>query len=158
MAFNSSYNNYRGGQPRQQAGSWGNNRPAQPPARKIEPKKVPLDYTDKAEQIMQNYSRSITTSKLRNLLSLISDVYNQENLRTDTKILPESETKLNLMRIRTVYECGREQGGSLKEFVETAQILEYLKGIQGEREDLIRFAHYMEALVAYHRYYGGKEG
>lgn len=156
MAFNSSYGGgYRGGQPRPQASG---NRPMQPAVRKIEPKKVPADYVDRAEQVMQNYSRGITTSKLRNLLSRVSDVYNQENLSTAQKIKPESETKLNLMRIRTVYECGREQGGSLKEFVEKAEILEYLKGIQGEREDLIRFAHYMEALVAYHRYYGGKEG
>ena len=26
-----------------------------------------------------------------------------------------------------------------------------------DRADLIRFAHYMEALVAFHRYLGGKE-
>ena len=37
---------------------------------------------------------------------------------------------------------------------------EYLQdplGISTNRETLIAFAHYMEALVAYHRYYGGKE-
>lgn len=37
-------------------------------------------------------------------------------------------------------------------------LLEYLKGISTDRADLIRFAHYMEALVAFHRYFGGKEG
>ena len=34
---------------------------------------------------------------------------------------------------------------------------EYIKGIQMNREKFIRFAHYMEALVAYHRYYGGRD-
>ena len=60
-----------------------------------------------------------------------------------------------MMRIRTAYEAGRDP--ATKVFVEKAHLLQYLKGIGTGREDLIAFAHYMEALVAYHRYYGGKE-
>lgn len=151
----------RSGEPHR-AQSWNDNRnngarPPQSQPHPIVPQKVPADYVDKAEQVMQRFCKGISTSKLRNLLSLVSDAYNMENIRTEEKILPETEVKLNLMRIRVVYECGRENGKSLKEFISEAKILEYLKGIQGDREDLIRFAHYMEALVAYHRYYDGKE-
>ena len=45
----------------------------------------------------------------------------------------------------------------MKEFITQAHLREYLKGISTDRADLIRFAHYMEALVAFHRYLGGKE-
>ena len=154
------FNNRSGEQRRPQPGNYNRNNSAatqRPQPHPILPEKVPADYVDKAEQVMQRFYRSISTSKLRNLLSLVSDAYNMENIRTEEKILPETEVKLNLMRIRVVYECGRENDRSLKNFIAGAKILEYLKGIQGNREDLIRFAHYMEALVAYHRYYDGKE-
>ena len=94
--------------------------------------------------------KTVTTSKIRNLLSLVTDIYTEEKLR------PESVVKLNLMRVRVAYECGRDD--TVKSFVAQTNLLEYLKGISTDRADLIRFAHYMEALVAFHRYFGGKEG
>ena len=104
----------------------------------ITPKKVPEDYVDEAERIMRSLmsgGKTVTTSKIRNLLSLV---------------------KLNLMRVRVAYACGRDD--TVKSFVAQTNLLEYLKGISTDRADLIRFAHYMEALVAFHRYFGGKEG
>ena len=132
----------------------------QPPA-EIKALPLPEDYVDAAEAVMQRLAEdrrnAITTSKIRNLLSLVSDIYNAENLRNDTKLLPESVNALTMMRIRVVYEAGREQ--KVKTFVREAKLLEYIKGIGTDREKLIAFAHYMEALVAYHRYHiGGREG
>ena len=100
--------------------------------------------------------KTVTTSKIRNLLSLVTDIFNTENIRTEEKLRPESIVKLNLMRVRVAYECGRDD--TVKSFVAQTNLLEYLKGISTDRADLIRFAHYMEALVAFHRYFGGKEG
>lgn len=125
----------------------------------ITPKKVPEDYVDEAERIMRSLMsqpKKVTTSKIRNLLSLVTDIFNTENIRTEEKLLPESIVKLNLMRVRVAYECGRDD--TVKNFVAQTNLLEYLKGISTDRADLIRFAHYMEALVAFHRYFGGKEG
>ena len=45
----------------------------------------------------------------------------------------------------------------MKDFVEQAKLLEYLKGVGDSREAMIQFAHYVEALVAYHRYLGGRD-
>ena len=53
------------------------------------------------------------------------------------------------------YEGGRDS--KVKDFIAKAYLLEYLKGIGSSRDDFIRFAHYMEALVAYHRFFGGRE-
>ena len=149
MAYNNNYQ--RPQQPRY------NTAPPQP----VEIRALPLpeDYVDEAEKVIQSLDqkRAITTSKLRNLLSLVSDIYNVENLRDEPQLLPESKTALTMLRIRVVYEAGREQ--KVKDFVQAAKLLEYIKGIGNDRGKLIDFAHYMEALVAYHRYLiGGREG
>lgn len=134
----------------------------------IIPRKVPENYVDEAERIMRaliSSGTTVTTSKIRNLLSLVTDIYNDESIRTEDKLKPDSVVKLNLMRVRVAYEYGRDNGESvgkdkvypMREFITQAHLREYLKGISTDRADLIRFAHYMEALVAFHRYLGGKE-
>ena len=123
------------------------------------PLPLPENYVDAAEAVIRKLDkrRAITTSKLRNLLSLVSDIYNVENLRNAPQLLPESRTALTMLRIRTVYEAGREP--KVKDFVAEAKLLEYIKDIGNDREKLINFSHYMEALVAYHRFLiGGREG
>ena len=132
------------------------------------PRKVPENYVDEAERIMRaliSSGTTVTTSKIRNLLSLVTDIYNDESILTEDKLKPDSVVKLNLMRVRVAYEYGRDNGESvgkdkvypMREFITQAHLREYLKGISTDRADLIRFAHYMEALVAFHRYLGGKE-
>ena len=156
MAYNNSfqrgYNQERRQQPRYDAG------PQLP--EEVRPLPLPADYVDAAEAVMRKLavnSKKITTSKIRNLLSLVTDIYNVENLRDELELLPESKAALTMARIRFVYEAGREQ--SVKEFITEAKLLEYIKGIGADREKMIGFAHYMEALVAYHRYIiGGREG
>ena len=124
-------------------------------AKPIEALPIPADYLDRAEEIMRQQYRLITTSKLRRLLSLVTEVYNEENLRTESELSEESQAAVGLMRIRFAYEGGRDS--KVKDFIAKAYLLEYLKGIGSSRDDFIRFAHYMEALVAYHRFFGGRE-
>ena len=100
--------------------------------------------------------KTVTSSKIRNHSSHVTDTFNTENIRTEEKLLPESIVKLNLMRVRVAYESGRDD--TVKSFVAQTNLLEYLKGISTDRADLIRLEHYMDALVAFHRYFGGKEG
>lgn len=129
-----------------------------PAPKEIKPEALPANYVDIAEEIMgelvQN-RKCISTSKIRNLLSFASEIYNVEKLRTEEELLPESIAKLSMMRVRTAYECGRD--ADTKDFVVKARLLEYIKGIGKSRAAMMDFAHYMEALVAYHRFFGGKE-
>ena len=115
----------------------------------------PADYVDFAEKLMAGQSRNITTSKLRNLLSLLMDVYNVENLRTGSEISPDSALKLQMARIRMAYEYGRDR--NTKEFMEAAHLLPWLKALGTSREKVLHYIHYMEAIVAYHRFFGGRE-
>lgn len=119
-------------------------------------------YVDMAEKIMTAYQnekrrknqKGITTSKIRNLLAMSADIYN-EVLEQGEKLPEEINARIDYLRMRVAYESGREW--LVKEFVEKTKIMEALKEIQGSRKQFILFNHYMEALVAYHRYYGGKD-
>ena len=57
-----------------------------------------------------------------------------------------------------MYECGRDDKDKLvTNFVNEAQILDVLKEINGSKKNYILFSRYMEALIAFHKYYGGKD-
>ncbi|MBT8974932.1 type III-A CRISPR-associated protein Csm2, partial [Lactobacillus delbrueckii subsp. bulgaricus] len=66
-------------------------------------------------------------------------------------------------RIQLVYTAGRNE--AMKSFIETSHLLEVVKEIDQKRADdekeqrreIIRLCKYMEALVAYFKYYGGKD-
>lgn len=150
MAYqNNNYQNNRGNN----RGGYNQNQP-----RREEPKPAapfPKDYVDAAEKLMKDSYRFITTSKLRNILSLLMDAYNTESLRTADTIAEESAVKLQMARIRLAYECGRDS--KTKRFVEDANLLHWLKEIGTSRDKLLHYVHYLEALVAYHRFFGGRE-
>lgn len=61
--------------------------------------------------------------------------------------------EINLLRARLAYTAARESG--LKEFQQIMDIaLQEVKQPRGKYE---RFLHLFEAIVAYHRFYGGRE-
>ena len=126
------------------------NRNAARPPREVTARPLPANYVDEAERVIRSLydeRNKISTNKIRNLLSLVSEIYNRENLRTADTISEESASGLIALRIRMVYEAGRDD--AVKLFLERAQLLEYIKGLGDSRAKLMDFAHYMEASVAY---------
>ncbi len=164
-----AYDNRNGFNNRNNQSNYGN-RPgnAQPreTVKPASPMPLPKDFVDAAEKVMlelktekdEDYKKSvISTSKIRNLMSMVMDIYNVEILRNDQTLLDESIQSIAMARVRMIYEAGREQ--AVKDFLKKAKLLEYIKDIGSSRAKLIAFTQYMEALVAYHRFYiGGKEG
>ena len=59
--------------------------------------------------------------------------------------------------MRIAYEAGRDKDHSVRNFVEKAELFKIIDEIGENKENLMLFCRYMEALVAYHRYYGGKD-
>ena len=145
-----------GGRPQNRRDQYGYNHYEDSAPRVIQPKKLPDDFVDIAERHMKECCRYITTSKIRNLLSLVVDSYQLESRRNAATIHPDTAEALTNMRIRVVYEMGRDDR-STGSFVRETELLQYLAGIQGDRKSLLRFFHYMEALVAYHKYWGGRD-
>lgn len=125
------------------------------PTAPIEPLEIPADFLEQAEKLMCSQEIRITTSKIRRLYSLVTEIYNEEQLRTQDMLTQESVAALGMMRVRIAYECGRD--ASVKAFVAQTKLLQYLKSIGTSRMAFIKYTQYMEALVAYHKFYGGRE-
>ncbi|MBU9735433.1 type III-A CRISPR-associated protein Csm2 [Diplocloster agilis] len=131
----------------------------------LEAEEIPADYVESAERVMRGLGTEgdngtlrfkLTTSKIRNIFSMVTDIYNVESRRREPELKQESISALQKMRVRILYDAGREKD-AVKSFVEAAHLLQYIKGIGTNREKFINFANYMEALVAYHRYLGGDD-
>ena len=119
------------------------------------------NYVDLAEKTIQSLEKnkrnpnefSLTTSKIRKLLSLTSTLYDESKVRAYDQL----QDKIAYLRVQFVYQAGREF--AVKDLVRKAQILEILKEVQQDKDKqtLQRFCRYMEALVAYFKFYGGKD-
>lgn len=123
------------------------------------------NYVDEAERVIKRLAEKkdrngrsvpmVTTSKIRNLLAMTADIYN-EVVNYNGDVLPrEIVERISYLRIRFTYEAGRES--AVKSLVEEAEILECIKGIGASKEKYILFSRYMEALVAFRKYYGGRD-
>jgi len=140
--------------------------PSQTPNPAGSPARLPEDYVAEAEQNMRRLGKEdprnpgkhrfqITTSKIRNILSMVSDIYNDELLSFNEELSAKSRAKKQALQVRILYEAGREK--SVEEFILKTKLLDYLKQTEGNRKKFMDFAKYMEALVAYHLYLGGRD-
>lgn len=124
-----------------------------------------INYVDKANSVMESllikdkskkFEANITTSKIRNILMMVSELYNSAVRNRGNVLSDDIVSGVQYMKMRLIYEMGRED--SVKTFAEKAQLLNIINEIGSSKENLILFCRYMEALVAYHKFYGGKEG
>ena len=129
-------------------------------------KKLTISFTDdtyvnEAEAVIQEMKQvsfreardTLTMSQLRNLASLTSNICDE----VQNNDVAQVSDKLAYLRVQFVYQSGRN--AAVKKLVELADILNILKTMQAknDRAIIIRFCRYMEALVAYFKYYGGKD-
>ena len=123
-----------------------------------------LNYVDTANNVilaLKNDDKfgklTLTTSKIRNLLSMTSALYTDAQQQREDKLSTEMQSRVQYLRMRVAYEAGRDQTETVKSFVVKAELLEQLSAIRDDRKKLLLFCRYMEALVAYHRFHGGKD-
>lgn len=122
------------------------------------------NYVDKAESVIQKLKdknmqgRSIpvvTTSKLRNLLAMTADLYNEVVNQPEDGLNEDICSRIEYLRVRFLYEAGREP--SVKQLIQEADLLAVLKEINGSKQNYILFSRYMEALVAFRKFYVEKD-
>lgn len=119
------------------------------------------NYVDFAEKVIKHIKDTekpaniITTTKLRSILSLNSEIYNMVTHDSKEKLSEEIEAKIQYLKVKVVYEMGREV--SVKNFCENAHLLECINDIDGTKTSYILFARYLEALVAFRKYIIGKD-
>ncbi len=120
------------------------------------------NYVDLAESAVKKLECDrqgrvkLTTSQIRNLLDLVNRLYDDARTSNKEEQLSERlQEQVQYVRLRFVYAAGRES--TVKDFVEKSEVINYLKWIGGEKERLLLFCRYMEALVAYHKFLGGRD-
>ena len=101
----------------------------------------------------------VTTSKLRNLLAMTADIYNQVLVCQEEVLSDDICGRIEYLRVRFMYEYGRDDSKErkVKNFIDKTNILVLLKEVGKTKHNYILFSKYMEALIAFHKYYGGKE-
>ena len=133
---------------------------------KLEPPILTDDYVDKADLVIHSLKNSgtytegpnkgkikfkLTSTQIRNLAALTSNLFDESKTKNDIEELRE---KISYLRIQFVYQSGREP--AVEDFVKKAGLLEALTEIQ-DIPSLQRFCRYMEALIAYFKFNGGRE-
>ena len=133
---------------------------------------LPEDYVKRAEEAIAELKRMevqekkyvITTSKLRSLFSLFTETYNTVSRGDQENLDRDQLNDLNAAKVRIYYEIGREDryngymdSAPVGRFVQQSKLLAYLGDIGNDCKKLLRFYHYMEALVAFHRFYFGEK-
>ena len=122
------------------------------------------NYVETAEKVIKsmiekdkwgNEKIALSTSKIRNILSMISGLYNDVVMLREDKLSAEFVSRIKYIKMRFAYEAGREK--TVKDNIDKAQIFKIMDSINDSTDDLILFCNYMEALVAYHKFYGGSD-
>lgn len=121
------------------------------------------NYVDEAEKVIRsmvvkdrngNGRISVTTSKIRNILSMVTELYDDVIHEPGEELSKEIVERIQYLRLRIAYEAGRDP--SVREFVDKSKLLSFVKQIGNKKKTFLLFCRYVEALVAYHRYCGGE--
>ena len=125
------------------------------------------DVGAQAEKVIKNLLNAdgkldLTTGQIRKFLTAVNsltskiEVYKAQNEKSDT--LPENFVmEIKYLKVKIAYQAGRDKKKTVKNFVEKAGLFERIDKIGDSFIKYENFARYIEALVAYHKFYGGKD-
>lgn len=127
-----------------------------------------MDVVAKAEEVVKGLPKDrfdkieVTTSQIRKFLSAVNSLNNRIALykiqHAETqKLTPELAGEVKYLKIKLVYQAGKDTKGIVKDFVEKAGLIKFIDEIGSSTEKFDEFAKYVEALIAFHKYYGGRD-
>ena len=99
----------------------------------------------------------ISTSQIRKFLSAVNKINNKIRYQNNSDILSEDiVAEIAYMRIQFAYILGKNKGN--KELEKLHEKLDNaITDINNSKAKFINFARYVEAIVAYHKFYGGRD-
>lgn len=114
------------------------------------------NYAVVAEFIMKGLStqpdaEKLTTSKLRSIYALVMNVYSKID---DGTSFASHKGDIQYLKVRMAYEAGREK--AVKVFLDKTKLMEGLNNVTSY-EQFMLFCRYAESLVAYYKFFGGKD-
>ena len=107
----------------------------------------------------------LKTNQIRKFLTAVNMVTNKIDVwhmkHSESKELPDDlAAEVKYLKVRLAYQAGRDKEKQEKEvrnFIEKADLFARIDAIGRDFNRYQDFAHFVEALVAYHKFYGGKE-
>lgn len=125
------------------------------------------DYVEEAHQKIKNLKNkndlNVTVRQLRKILNY-ANLINNKLLTLEVKgeikdKLPEElKNELRSLKILIIYQSSRKENKStVKKFVDETGLLKKLDDIKDDVNKLKNYFKYLEALVAYHKFEGGKD-
>lgn len=124
------------------------------------------DVVSKAETAIQSLEKDkfdkirLTKTQIRKFLTAVNMLKNKVDFykikSNNSKALDaELTTEVKFLRVNILYQAGRER--TVKDFVVKTDIERIIKDIGNDRLAFEKFCKYVEALVAFHKYYGGRD-
>ena len=105
---------------------------------------------------------ALTTRQIRKFLAAVNaltnkiDMFRTRGEKSDV-LTPELAAEVKFLKVKLAYQAGKDQRGNVRDFVEKAQLRQRLDRIGTSIRAYENFARYMEALVAYHKFHGGRD-
>ncbi|AME03476.1 type III-A CRISPR-associated protein Csm2 [Selenomonas sp. oral taxon 136] len=128
------------------------------------------DIAGKAEKIILGLkndrllggTNGLTTNQIRKFLTAVNTLTNKITLyrhqQEQTRELSEDLAKeVRFLKVKLAYQVARGNKG-VKQFAKDTQLKEYIDTVGTDLKEYMAFAQFIEALVAYHKFYGEKEG
>ena len=130
------------------------------------------DIAREAESVVVRLERNqkdqiiLTTSQIRKFLVAVNALTNKITVYRSLhegamQLSPILASEVKYLKVKLIYQVGRAQKqkrtNPIKDFVEKARLKEWIDGIGTDIRAYEEFAHYVEALVAYHKYHGGRD-
>lgn len=129
------------------------------------------DIAGEAEAVVKALSRrsdrqgheqiQLTKSQIRKFLAAVNALTNkiavyrtQSGQAKDLNGALAAEVKY--LKVKLAYQAARYKG-TVGDLAEKAKLKERIDGIGTDMKKYEEFAHFMEALVAYHKFYGGRD-
>ena len=120
------------------------------------------NFADIAEEIIKAHKDfmdrdPISTSQIRNLLDLLNVL--RERLRTERvkELTEDMKGQVQYIKLRFVYAAGRDKDSKgVRDFIQRSGMIACLDTVKDSVKQYELVCKYMEALVAYHKYYINK--
>ena len=129
------------------------------------------DIAGEAEAVVKTLNRrpdrqgreqiQLTKSQIRKFLAAVNALTNKVAVhRTQsgqTEVLSRAiASEVKYLKVKLAYQAARYRA-TVGDFAEKAHIKERIDQIGTDMKKYEEFAHFMEALVAYHKFYGGRD-
>ncbi len=128
------------------------------------------DIAGKAENIILGLKKEgliggnngLTTNQIRKFLTAVTTLTNKITLyrhkqQQSCELSADLAKEVRFLKVKLAYQVARG-GSGVRRFADNTHLKDYIDTIGTDLREYMAFAQFVEALVAYHKFYSEKEG